>query len=493
MARAPRETAKRRPTNQEAAASKEIGWALDWNVSQMLTGLPQQLFGRQLLAEMYLMANTDETVGSMMWCICSTLAQVTWKHVPQLDGLDNDKDPESLRLAAFADGLLVDMRRSFAEHVDDAMTMVWAGFAPCEIILKQRTDGRFNDKLWGIDDISLRDPLSIWRWEYSEDRRTVIGARQQTYQGGASLPMWKLCNYRTSSAADLPMGRPLLLNAHRAWRLKNRIQDSEAIGIERELCGLPIFRVPESDIATANERDGDGAFTADAAAAQKRISQAIQTVQNIRLNKTGGLVLPSDTFAADDPETKDRTRKYDFDIITSAGQRSIDARSAVRDYDRAIARVVMMQFLHLGDRSNGSFGLSDDQSSMAIRSLMALAQKVATEFTRKALTLVWQVNAFDKRYMPRLAASDINKDGLQAIGAFLTGMAKADWMLAEDADARGSVLKLAGIGYDRDAQAKAAKTAGEAATLAAQPPPTPIMAPPGGAAPKPKPKPQSEN
>lgn len=469
-----------RPTNKQANAKQELGYSLDWNVSQNSATLIPVLGGRQLLSEMQLMADTDETVGSMLWCIGSTIAQVEWKHFPQVDGRDNDKDAQAVTAAEFADTLLIDMGRSFADHVDDAMAMIWAGFAPCEIVLKQRMgdNSRYNDKLWGIGDLALRDPLSIYWWQYDPTRRTVIGARQQTTQGAATIPMWKLCNYRTSTAADRPSGRSLLLNAHRAWRLKVRIQDSEAIGIERELCGLPIFRVPESDINDADETEANGTTPTKAAlAARQRIAKAIQTVQSIRLNKTGGLVLPSDTFASDEPDSKDRTPKYDFNIITSAGQRSIDARTAVRDYDRAIARGAMMQFLHLGERSTGSYGLSDDQSSMAIRSLMSIAQKVAMEFTRKALTLVWQVNAMDPRYMPRLGPSAINKDGIQQIGAFLAGLAKVDWLLAGDTDARVGALTTAGLPYDRAAQAKAAESAAGAADLAANPPPPPVAAP----------------
>lgn len=468
-----------RPTNEQAAAKTEIGWSLDWNYATQTSSLIPMLAGFSLLKEMQMMADTDETVGSMLYCISSTLAQVDWKHVPQIDGkaLGADKDPEAVKAADFADTLLVDMRRSFGDHVDDALTMIWAGFAPCEIVFKQRLAGQSNysDGLWGLDDLPLRDPLTIWQWVYDTDRRHVLGARQMTYQGSAVIPMWKLCNYRTSTAADQPQGRPLLKSAHRAWRLKNRIQDSEAIGIERELCGLPIFRIPQSDIDTAGEKDDQGAFTVPAQAAQKRIQSAILTVQNVRMNKTGGLVIPSDTFASEEPDTKDRTRKWDFETLTSSGQRSIDARTAARDYDRAIARVVMMQFLHLGDRSSGSFGLSDDQSSMAIRSLMSLGNKIAQEFTRKVLPLAWSINGMDRRYLPALSCSNISKDGIQQVGAFLNGLAKNEWLIGTDTDARISALKTAGFAYNRDEQQSAANTAQDAAELLANPPPPPAM------------------
>ncbi len=478
--------AKARPTNEQTAARQEIGWSLDWNFAQISIGNIIQIPQRQLLQELAIMADTDETVGSMLWCISSTMAQIRWKHVPQLNGIDNEDDAEAVKMAEFADTLLTDMGVSFPDHVDDAITMVWAGFAPCEIVLKQRTqaNSKFTDQYWGIDNLKLRDPISVLWWNYDQDRRNVISMRQMTFQGSATIPLWKMNLYRTTTNADRPTGRSLLSNAHRVWKLKNRIQDAEALGIERELCGLPIFRIAQSDIDTANEKDGAGNPTTEASAARDLITSALQDVENVRLNRTGGVVLPSDTFGSDDADITDRTPKYDFKIVTSAGQRSIDARSAVRDYDMAIARTAMMQFLHLGSKGagSGSYALSDDQSAMAVNSLMALAIKIAAEWNAKTLGLVWSVNAFDPARRPRLQPSNISKEGIAALGQFFSGLAKADWLLARDAKARIGVLKAANVPYDATAQE-------EAAGAAAEPPPAPVIMAPPGASPNPQEEP----
>lgn len=41
---------------------------------------------------------------------------------------------------------------------------------------------------------------------------------------------------------------------HRKWRTKMRFIDSGLVGIERQLCGLPVFRIPASDIEATLER-----------------------------------------------------------------------------------------------------------------------------------------------------------------------------------------------------------------------------------------------
>jgi hypothetical protein len=245
------------------------------------------------------------------------------------------------------------------------------------------------------------------------------------------------------------------MNVHRVWRLKQQIQDSEIIGIDRDLCGLPVFKVPKAVLEQADEVNEDGSPTEEALAAKAIVQDAIKAVSDLRFNRSGGLVIPSDTFAQD--VEGDRALQYDFKLVTSAGQRSIDTRTAARDYDRAIARVLMMQFLHLGDRSTGSFALSADQSDIGVRAISTIAKKIAIEFNRKAVPLIWMMNALDPRYMPRLRVSDLNKDGIVQIGKFLNDVAGAADLWAADPVARRSILNSANIPFDPTAQAAAAE------------------------------------
>lgn len=481
-----------RPTTEQAQGKQQLAYTVDYNVPRSGIGWTAMPRGMELLRDMEIMANQDETVGAMLWCIASTISQVVWKHQPQKDGADS-KDEDAIADAAFADSLMLDMEFSMADYVEETVsTMLWAGFAPNEIVLKQRDgkNSRFSDKLYGVSRLALIDPLSVLRWIYKdESKRDLIGIEQQATTGYAKIPLWKVLHFRTTPTLNHPAGKPMMMNAWRAWKLKEKIQDSEAIGIERELCGLPMMKMPKADLKAANERDSAGAFTPDALAAQARIQSAIKAVQNLRFNESGGIVLPSDTFF--DETEGDRTPQYDFKIVTSAGQRSIDSRTAARDYDRAIARVAMMQFLHLGDRSTGSFSLSDDQSNMAVRSLMTLALKIAAEWNRKLLPMVWAANGKSPATLPKLKPSEINKDGLAQLGAFLSGLGKATGLWDSDPDLREAIVKLMNLPYNRDAQDAAAKTARETAELGAQPPPAPVVAPGGAANSNSRPRPKA--
>lgn len=451
----------RRP-KETTAATQEYGF-IDYLYTTPLSGnesLFPALYGLDLRRKLLEMALFDETAGSMLWCMKSTLAQVDWTHVSQTDGRDDDKDPEAIRMAEWADTTLIDMEHSMAEHVEEALSMAIFGFAPCEIVLKQRDgiDSRFSDKFYGIKKVPLRDQLSLTDWIY--EGQELKGFRQSTGMGSGAIPIWKTLHYKVPGRIDRPEGQSLFQNALKVWQLKQKIQDSEAIGIERDLVGLPTFKIPQAEIDECNEVDGNKQPTPGAIKARARVQNAIKAVSDMRFNRSAGLIMPSDTFfedTSDGQSTGDRTPKWDFKLVTTPGQRSIDTRTAARDYDRAIARSLMMQFLHLGDRSTGSYAMSDDQSSMAVRSLMALAMKIATEWNRKMIPLLWKVNGFDRKYMPRLRASEISKDGIVQVAQLLGGIGRSVDLWDADVDARMDLGKRAGVRLDRPSQAKAAE------------------------------------
>lgn len=465
-----------RRSNKANAASTFIGVNPNWNQGPFnddMYPIPQ---GQALIRDMSTMAKTDDTVGSMMWTIRTVIAQLDWKHQPMRNGKLAEDDAEAIRWSDFADTLLQDMEISFAEHAEEACTMVWAGFAPCEIVLKQRLSSTsiFSDAYYGVKHVPLRDQRSFTGVTYDQnDPNQIVALRQSTYRGAAEIPMWKLCNYRADAHLDSPWGNPIIQQAWRPWKYKTRAQESEMIGMERDMVGLPVFRMPMEDMEKAAETEADNVTpTKEAKVAQARVASAQKAVKDMRFNRNAGLVLASDTWGSED-ETSDRTYRYDFSLVTTAGQRTIDTRTVVRDYDRSIARTALMQFLHLGDRTGGSYALSDDQSTMAVQSLEALAKKIKDQWRKSTLVLVWIVNAFPMEYLPALGHGPVTKEGLTAIGTFLRGVGGILDLVDGDPTARRSVLQAASIKSDKTAQVDGATVKNETKQLAADPPPPP--------------------
>lgn len=465
-----------RPSKAKEAAQKRQGAspAYGWGFGSVGTGNdafimpPADNF--DLLQDMRQMWLTDETCGAMNVFVQTAMRSVPWRFHPQTDGEDDDETKEAIEAAKFANSMLKDMRGTFSDHVQNALAMLWGGFAPCEIILKQRVEGKskFVDGRYGIDRLPLRDPRTVTGWIYDEEQN-LLAMQQTGARNGKPIPIDRILHYRTTTELDTPYGRPMMLPAHRIWRLKRRIQDSEAIGIERDLVGLPMMRVPREVQQQANEKV-NGQYTAAALEAQAYITAARQAVSDLRFNKSGGLVLWSNTYNEDEGTHPDDTPKWDFSIVTTGGQRSIDTRTAIRDYDRGMARVGLMQFLHLGDRSTGSFALSDDQSNMGLRSVLGLAWTCADTFNGTALPYVWNINQMDTRFIPQLRPGKISKEDGQKLGALFGGIGRAAGLWETDEEMRAEIARMLELPYDPEAQREAAATAKEKAKNEAKKP-----------------------
>lgn len=410
----------------ESEASQEIGTDADWTLVRggELFGTGRRITIKQLL-EMWEM---DETMAAMSYAMETTLAQVDWRHEARDNGEESDSE-EAREGARFADTVLKDMQTPFQAYVENALTYLPAGFSLAEVVFRQRllaNGSKFDDNFWGVKNLNERGQLSVSEW--IQQNGAVVGFRQHTTPSGKVIPLAKCMHLTVKGGPNRPSGKSLFKAAYRLFRLKRRIQDSEAIGIERDLCGLPILTMPMADIELATNNPGTPAGKQAAA----RVKAAQAAVMDMRLNEAGGLVLPSDTFE-DEKDGKPSTAKmYDFKIVTSAGSRSIDTRGAIREYDLAIARIAMMQFLRLGDRAGGSYALSDTQSSLALRSIMAIVEKIAFEWRQKVLTTLWLLNGKDMRYLPELTTASITEDSLEEIGAFIESLASAKELLDED-------------------------------------------------------------
>lgn len=406
-------------------ATQEYGTDVDWTFARgELFSSARRVTVKDLLA----MGENDETIAAMFYAIETTLAQVNWRHEARDNGEDS-ADPKALEAAEFADSLLKDMETPLQGYIENAISYLVGGYSLAEINFRQRTmaeGSRFSDGLWGVRNLAERGQLTISQWIQGKDGKRVEFFRQAT-STGKPVPLAKCMHLTVRGGPNRPMGRSMLKSAYRLYLLKRRIQDSEAIGIERDLCGLPVMDMPAEDIEAATNRPD----TPDGKMAAARVKAAQAAVSDMRLNEAGGLILPSECWETEDGKVSSN-RRYNFRIVTSAGSRSIDTRGAIREYDLAIARILMMQFLRLGDRAGGSYALSDTQSSLALRSIMAIVAKIAAEWQKKVLRTVWILNGMDLRYLPDLGTSSITEDSLESLGQFLESLASAKEILDED-------------------------------------------------------------
>jgi hypothetical protein len=322
------------------------------------------------------------------------------------------------------------------DFLSEALTMLVHGFAPMEMVWKLRKGAsvaapehrsRFKDAYVGVRKISLRAQDSIFRWDIA-DNGDIKGLWQQPFTGPqVYIPAERYVLFRTRSNKNNPEGRSILRNAYRPWFFKSRLEEIEGIGVERDLAGLPIMRVPGR------------LFEGQASPEEKAVYQSyLSLVQNIKRDKQEGVLLPG---------TRDDKGNYHYDLslLSTGGTRQLDTSKIIDRYDQRIAMSVMADFLFLGQSNHGSLALSSDKTEMFATAIGTMMDTVVDTFNAHIMPRLWEVNGFDYETLPKLGHGDIEKPDLEKLSRFLTAMTGIGVPLMPDRDLENKLRRFASL------------------------------------------------
>lgn len=351
---------------------------------------------------------------------------------------EEPEPPSEEELAAqFVEEVLDDMELPFDGMMEEIASMFVYGFAPCEILYKRRmgpdeTDptrySKFDDGKIGLRGLPLRAQNTVYRWEIDQATGFIKGMWQQPWSGQqVFIPSAKMALFRTTAAKNNPEGRSILRNAYRPWVMKTRLEEIEAIGVERDLAGIPVARIPLQYMAD------------DAAPQDKAIFRTFQKlVRSIKRDRNEGVVLPSNVG-------KDGKPLFDLELLSSGGSRQIDTTKIIDRYERQIATSVLADFIFLGQGNTGSFALSADKTDLFAQALTGFLKSVAGVFNRTVIPALWKLNKLPAETMPRLVPGDVTKANLGEIASFLTSLSGAGAPMFPDTELENHLRKLANL------------------------------------------------
>jgi hypothetical protein len=370
--------------------------------------------------------------------------------------------------AEFIEQCLFDMSDSWESTIAEILSCLTYGWSYHEILYKRRvgpdeTDptkkSAHTDKRIGWRKFAPRAQETIWQWEFDDDGgiQAMIQVDQYAGRGVVNLPIQKSLLFRTTSRRGNPEGVSMLRGAYRPWYFRKRIEEIEAIGIERDLAGLPVAWV-------------DPAFLADnATPAQKQVIGVVtDIVQNIKRNEQEGVVYP---LAYDERGNK----MFDLTLLSSGGSRQFDTDAIVGRYDNRIAMSVLADWLLLGHEGVGSFALGTSKMSMWTMSVDAIAKTIAGVINDHAIPRLLHLNAIKVDRAPKLAYGDVNAVDLTALADFVSKFAGSGILTPDDAleahlrDAAGlppAENPVAHVEAADQAQAQAAQAQQDALALA---------------------------
>jgi len=210
----------------------------------------RQLQGRQGVANYREMADNDPVVGAILHSVEMLIRGVDWS----VDASDVN-DEQAVAYASFVAECMQDMSESWSDTLSAILSFLTYGFSVHEIVYKRRqgehgdAPSKFNDGLIGWKKLPIRGQSTIYDWDIDANGG-INGCTQEQFLGDTFgkndvfIPIEKMLLFRTTTKMNNPRGKSVLRNAFIPWYFKAKIQEIEAIGIERDLAGLPVAYVP---------------------------------------------------------------------------------------------------------------------------------------------------------------------------------------------------------------------------------------------------------
>jgi hypothetical protein len=377
------------------------------------------------------MADNDATVGAVLFAVTTLIRQSDWT----VQAVDDSIEGEAAK--TFLEEVMHDMSVPWSVVVGEACSMFTYGYAPMEIIYKKRQgpdaktgEGRsaYSDGKIGVRSISLRAQPTIVRWDFDPVDGSILGYWQQPWAGPmVYIPIEKTLLFRTSEERNNPEGRSILRTAYRPWYFKKRIEEIEAIGVERDLAGLPIAMIPGRY------------FNASADPADKKVlSEWQRLVTSIRRDQREGIIMPSD-------RDQSGNLLYELKLLSTGGSRTFDTTKVIDRYNRAIATSVLADFIFLGQQAIGSFALSSDKTALFATAIGAFSRSIEDVFNRHLIPRLWKLNGFDFEFMPQLRCGDLEKPNLAELAQYLTSLSGAGAQLFPDRELENYLRSAAGL------------------------------------------------
>ena len=369
-----------------------------------------QLRGRKAVAVYKEMSENDPIVGSLLYAITRLLGNVDWRVEPA------GKSKEHAEAAKLVETAMDDMNVPWSEFIMEAASHLVYGWAWHEVVYKRRGGpwernpklrSKYTDGMVGWRKMPIRSQETLLRWLFDEEG-DAIGMVQLAPPRYATtvIPLHRSLLFRHGTYKGSPEGRSLLRNAYRPWFMKKRLEEIEAVGIERDLAGLPIVKVPAEMLRARAGTDQ-----------HKQVEAFKKMVKSVRRNEQEGMVFP----AAYDQDTKQAL--YEFELLGGGGTRAFNIDGTIKRYEERILGTVLADWILVGHQQTGSYSMHIDKTGLFRTALNSVAQSMAEVLNRHAIPRLFMANGWKPSELPKIIPSDVDAPDLTQLSSFMSSMA----------------------------------------------------------------------
>lgn len=362
------------------------------------------------------------------------ISKVKWRVKPP-----KNATAQELEQTAFVGECLHDMDSSFREVIKDSLSSNIYGFAIQEKVYRKRTKENgslYNDGKIGLKKISLRNQETIEGFLFDEKTGDIKGVKQnldlvsnlysRARKGTVVIPRSKYVHITVGRNRNDPFGKSMLRDVYMAWRYLECLQEMEATGVQKDLQGIPVFKVPSQ------------LMSVDASPEQKLILENLKNIlRNLQANSQSGVMIPS----AVDELT--RTPLFDIQLLSTDGKKNYDISKIKEFYQNQIYTGLFADVLILGSNGVGSFALGQIKNSLTGSAVEAMLDNIVDAFERDVIRQLYELNGFTGRFC-QIDYENLHAPDLELTSKFWQRVATSG-LVELDRDVLNSIRSAIGI------------------------------------------------
>ena len=404
------------------------------------------LVGRQGATIYREMLDNSPIIGAVMFAILGTMRKVEWR----CEAVD-DSAPAQAAME-FANSLRFDMSVTWENFITEVLSMLGYGYSFHEIVYKRRLGpaphrrngpypgitrpgSKFDDGLLGWARIPIRSQDTVLKW-FFDPNGEILGLTQQPWIGPlVDIPIEKAMLFRPSHHKNNPEGRSILRNAYRPYYFIKRLEEGEAIHIER-LAGNVVVRVPNSMLDRALA--GDPRSVASLAMYKNMVTRS-------RTDEQMGVLLPSDPWPSSTGGASPVPMfSYEY-VVPTGGNRTTNADIPIVRHKLDILTSVLADFVQMGHTTRGAQNLADTKVDLFMQAVEGWLDDVAAVINKDGLAKLWALNGMDPNLMPEYVPDMAQQIDLDILSNFILRLSQSGVQMFPDEDLEDYVRDAAGL------------------------------------------------
>jgi hypothetical protein len=336
-----------------------------------------------------------------------------------------DTSEEAKYYAELLEGMFQDLENPFEDYLKDFLTMADYGFQLSEIVLKKRLgsnpedprkNSRYNDGLIAPRKFAPRPQKTITKWKYDNyGRIKSVTQDNPTYFTSHEIPYSKLLHFKIKSYNGNPEGTSIYRACALAFYSKQKIKRLQQIRYARGFDGIPKITLP---IEWCSENDSEHS-------AVRKWAQ--DSVSNIAIGQDCGIVIPEII------SPKSLKPLITFEIVSGNTPVGMNAEEMLSRLDREIATSVLSDFFLGGSGASITGTLGQMKVETFAQFVLTFLNSITNEINNKLIPLIFELNGFNKEFMPKLVHTNLCKLEKTNIFLYLQSLGKTGlWTKTKD-------------------------------------------------------------